>query len=125
MKTIPNIPFDFDNFRKGLEWFHQYGDCQCPQDHCPFGYGTCARDKGLKSCLECEDYLTCEKLKYIRETYPFVVDAYHRVQQVGLEAHLAEEEQRAQAGICMMVHLQHKHCKTLKIPPPPWLEERE
>lgn len=125
LKDIPEIPFDFDNFRKGLGWFFQYGDCKCPKEKCPFGYGKCAQEKGLKSCLECQEYLTCEKMKYVRETYPFVIDAYHRVQKVGLEKHLEEEEERAKAGICMMVHLQRKHCKSIKIPPPPWLEENK
>ena len=74
-------------------------------------------------CLECRDYLTCEKLKYVRETYPFVIDAYHRVKNVGLEKHLEEEEERAKAGVCMMVHLQNKYCKSIKLPLPPWMKE--
>ncbi|MCK4314022.1 hypothetical protein KAW04_04580, partial [Candidatus Bathyarchaeota archaeon] len=43
LKNIPEIPFDFDNFRKGLEWFHQYGNCKCAEEKCPFGYGKCAQ----------------------------------------------------------------------------------
>jgi hypothetical protein len=125
LKNIPNIPFDFDNFRKGLEWFHQYGDCTCPGKACSFGYGKCADKKGLDSCLECPEYLTCEQLTYIRETYPFVIDNYHRVQQVGLAKHLEEEEQRAKAGVCMMAHLQRMHCKSIKLPSPPWVKERK
>jgi hypothetical protein len=125
LKSIPEIPFDFDNFRKGLEWFHQYGDCTCAREECPFGYGKCVRENNLDSCLECEEYLTCEKLEYIRDTYPFVIDAYRRVQETGLRKHLEEEEERAKAGVCMMVHLQRKHCKSIEIPPPPWLKEHK
>ncbi len=61
----------------------------------------------------------------MRETYPFVIDAYHRVQKVGLEKHFAEEDARAKAGICMMAHLQRKYCKTINLPPPPWMKEKK
>jgi hypothetical protein len=64
-------------------------------------------------------------LKYIRDTYPFVIDAYRRVQEAGLKKHLEEEEERAKAGVCMMAHLQRKHCRSLEVPPPPWLKEHK
>lgn len=108
--------FKFDEFRKGLEWFSA---AQCPG--CLNGGGApcenkkCAREKKLESCLLCADYLTCPHTKYHREWYPFVVDSYARVKQVGLQKHLEEEEQRARAGVDLMGHLERRCCKILKL----------
>ena len=108
--------FEFDQFRKGLEWF---SGAQCPT--CLKGGGApcenrkCAPRKGLQSCLLCNDYLTCKNTEYHRDIYPFVVDSYNRVKQVGLEKHLEEEEERAKAGIDMMGHLERRCCKAIKL----------
>ncbi len=109
--------FDFDEFRKGLEWF---SDSRCPM--CLKGGGNptcpnrkCGTDKGLKSCLECADYLTCKATTYQREVYPFVIENYRRVSEVGLEQHLKEERERAKAGVSLMSHLERKCCKVVKL----------
>ncbi len=109
--------FSFDEFRKGLEWF---SDSQCPM--CLKGGGApwcenrkCAGKKNLQSCLLCDDYLSCEKTVYQRDTYPFVVDNYHRVKKVGFEKHLEEEEERSKAGISLMSHLERRCCKVVKL----------
>ena len=108
--------FSFNEFRKGLEWFSQ---AQCRG--CLGGGGApcrnrgCAEGKGLRSCLECGDYLTCSHTEYVRDTYPFVVDYHRRVGEVGLERHLEEEEQRARAGVDLMGHLERRCCKTEKL----------
>ena len=108
--------FSYDEFRKGLEWF---SDSQCPM--CLNGGGApcpnrkCASEKSLQTCLSCDDYLTCKNTEYQRETYPFVVDNYNRVKQVGLQKHLEEEEQRAKAGVNLMGHLERKCCKVVKL----------
>lgn len=109
--------FDFDEFRKGLEWF---SDSQCPM--CLGGGGNpacpnrnCAKDKGLNNCLQCEGYCTCKGTSYQREVYPFVVDNYNRVKEVGLQQHLKEEDERAKAGVSLMSHLERKCCKVVKL----------
>jgi len=108
--------FSYDEFRKGLEWF---SDSQCPM--CLNGGGApcpnrkCASEKSLQTCLSCDDYLTCKNTEYQRETYPFVVDNYNRVKQVGLQKHLEEEEQRAKAGVDLMGHLERRCCKVVKL----------
>lgn len=75
----------------------------------------CAKEKELKSCLLCGDYLMCEKTEYQREWYPFVVDDYQRVKEVGFEKHLEEEEERSKAGVDLMGHLERKCCKAVKL----------
>ena len=108
--------FKFEEFRKGLEWFAQ---AQCPM--CLNGGGApcdnkrCAAEKRLASCLLCADYLTCEHTIYQRDRYPFVVENYERVKQVGLQKHLEEEEERARAGIDLMGHLERRCCKVAKL----------
>jgi len=104
--------FQFAEFRKGLEWF---ANAQCPM--CLNGGGApcenrkCAKQKGLESCLLCGDYLTCRHTEYHREWYPFVVDNYRRVGEVGLE----KEEERSRAGVSLMGHLERRCCKIVKL----------
>jgi len=108
--------FKFTEFRKGLEWFSQ---AQCPM--CLNGGGApcenrkCATAKKLDSCLLCSDYLICTHTTYQRSRYPFVVENYERVKQVGFQKHLEEEEQRAKAGVSLMSHLERKCCKVVKL----------
>ena len=108
--------FSFDEFRKGLEWF---SESQCPM--CQNGGGApcenrkCAPKKGLQSCLLCGDYLTCKNTEYQRDVYPFVVENYSRVKQVGFEKHLEEEDERARAGVGLMGHLERRCCKVVKL----------
>jgi len=81
--------FSFDEFRKGLEWFAQ---AQCPG--CLRGGGApcanrgCAKERELRSCLECNEYSGCKNTAYQREWYPFVLDNYNRVKSVELESTL-------------------------------------
>jgi len=106
--------FRFKEFRKGLEWF---ANAQCPM--CLNGGGApcenrkCAKQKGLDSCLLCEDYLGCKHTEYQREWYPFVIDNYRRVREVGFEKHL--EEERSRAGVDLMGHLERRCCKIVKL----------
>jgi transcription elongation factor Elf1 len=108
--------FSFGEFRKGLEWF---ASAQCPM--CLNGGGApcenkkCAKTKGLESCLLCDDYLTCKNTEYQLDYYPFVVDNYKRVKEVGFKKHLEEEEERAEAGVTLMGHLERRCCKNIKL----------
>ena len=105
--------FDFEDFRRGLEWFSH---AQCPG--CLAGGGPpkcrnrgCAHEKRLRSCLQCADFMSCSNTDYVRDFYPFVSDSYKRVKEVGLDKHLEEEELRARAGVDLMGHLERRCCK--------------
>jgi hypothetical protein len=108
--------FRFDEFRKGLEWF---SDAQCPM--CLHGGGApcqnrkCATGRELQSCLLCGDYLSCKETEYQREWYPFVVENYRHVGEVGFQEHLREEEERSKAGVDMMSHLNRMCCKVVRL----------
>jgi len=108
--------FNFDEFRKGFEWFSQ---AQCPM--CLNGGGApcenrkCASNKKLQSCLLCNEYLTCKNTEYQRDVYPFVIDNHNRVKQVGFEKYLEEEEEKTKAGIDLMGHLERRFCRVVKL----------
>jgi len=108
--------FSFKEFRKGLEWF---ATAQCPSCREMGGARCanrrCAQGRGLKSCLQCGDYLECEDTEYMRDTYPFVAEHHERVQQAGLERHLEEEKARAAAGVDLMGHLERRYCKVVPL----------
>ncbi len=107
---------NYSSFRRTLEWFAQ---AECPGCHqgggAPCLNRTCASEKKLRSCLECQEYLSCEKTGYVRDTYPFVTENYTRVRVVGLDAHNAEEEERASAGVDLMGHLERRYCKHIRL----------
>jgi hypothetical protein len=75
----------------------------------------CASEKKVESCLLCNDYLTCKNTEYQREWYPFVVENYNRVKEVGFQKHLEEEEGKARASIDLMSHLERRCCKVVKL----------
>jgi hypothetical protein len=105
--------FQFEEFRRGLEWF---ANAQCPM--CLNGGGApCENKKCAKdACMHlCDEYLTCKHTGYHRDWYPFVVDHYHRTREVGFETHLEEEEERSKAGVDLMGHLQRRCCKVVKL----------
>ena len=108
--------FNFDEFRKGFEWFSQ---AQCPM--CLNGGGApcenrkCASNKNLQSCLLCNEYITCKNTEYQRDVYPFVIDNHNRVKQVGFEKYLEEEEEKTKAGIDLMGHLERRFCRVVKL----------
>lgn len=108
--------FRFSDFRRGLEWF---ANNKCPM--CLNGGGKrcknkkCAKEKGMMSCLLCQEYLECENTEYQRETYPFVTDNYERVKEIGLEKHLEEESEKTKAGVDLMGHLERRCCKVVKL----------
>jgi hypothetical protein len=108
--------FKFQEFRKGLEWF---ANAQCPgclnSGGAPCENRKCAVAKKLESCLLCDEYLTCKHTEYHIEWYPFVVDNYKRVKEVGFEKHLEEEEERSLAGADLMGHLTRRCCKVVKL----------
>jgi len=108
--------FKFTEFRKGLEWFSQ---AQCPmclnEGGAPCENRKCATTKKLDSCLLCGDYLTCKNTVNQRSRYPFVVENFERVKQVGLQKHLEEEEERSKAGVSLMGHLERRCCKVVKL----------
>lgn len=98
-----SVNFSFEDFKKGLEWL--------TKDECPTCFKIpdpwcdvlkCEKAKRLQSCLLCEEFLECPSTDYHRDRYPFVIDHYKRVKEIGLEKHLEEERKKVQDGITLV-----------------------
>lgn len=97
-----DVDFSFEDLRKGLEWLTHETCPTCQQIKEPWcEVLKCEKARELKSCLRCKEFLNCPSTEYHRDRYPFVVDHYHRVKEVGLETHLKEEREKAQSGITL------------------------
>ncbi|MFX0116038.1 MAG: DUF3795 domain-containing protein [Candidatus Hodarchaeota archaeon] len=96
--------FNATEFRKGLEWFSEsYGCPTCLKIKEPWcEVRKCPKTMKFGSCLLCNNFLACSHTEYHRDRYPFVIDHYHLIHEVGLEAHLKEEELRAKKGISLI-----------------------
>jgi hypothetical protein len=78
--------FSFEDLRKGLECL--------TKDECPTCFNIkdpwcdvmkCDKAKELQSCLLGNEFLKCTSTEYHRDRYPFVIDHYKKVQEVGLK----------------------------------------
>ncbi len=93
--------FDWKDYRKGLDFFvESYGCPTCTklegEPWCEVLKCDKVREKG--SCLLCEEFPECPRTEYQRDRYPFVLERYERVKEIGFEGHLKEERERAEAG---------------------------
>jgi hypothetical protein len=67
------------------------GDPQCQ-------IRVCARERGLERCSRCSDFL-CQRIEALGGRYPTLVADNRRLQSVGLEQWLDEQEERARRGV--------------------------
>lgn len=95
--------FDWAEYRKGLEYFHEsYGCPTCLEIEEPWcEVMKCEKVEEVESCLLCGEYLDCPRTEYQRERYPFVIEHYKRVREVGFERLLEEERERARSGVLL------------------------
>lgn len=97
--------FGWADYRKGLDFFAEsYG---CPT--CTKLEGEpwcevlkCDKIREKVSCLLCEEFPECPRTEYQRDRYPFVLEHYERVKEVGFEGHLKEEREKAEAGTLLI-----------------------
>ena len=98
-----SVDFSFEDVRKGLEWLSKVECPSCVNIKEPWcEVMKCEKVQELKSCLKCEDFLTCPRTAYQRDRYPFVIKHYQRVKEVGLEKLFKEERKRAKEGITLI-----------------------
>ncbi|MBD3192988.1 MAG: DUF3795 domain-containing protein [Candidatus Heimdallarchaeota archaeon] len=98
-----DVGFDLTNFKTGLDWFINHSQCPgcnkikehwCDVQKCPK-----IKDNTVENCLLCEEFLTCPRTEYQRKRYPFVIDHYYRIKEIGFEKHLKEEQRKAEEGL--------------------------
>lgn len=64
----------------------------------PFcGIRKCARERGVDVCVDCQDY-PCHRIEAIAQGYPTLIADGKRMKQIGLDAWLAEQRERAATG---------------------------
>ena len=97
------VNFSFKDVREGLEWLTKDSCPTCRQIKEPWcEVLKCEKASKLQSCLLCEEFLDCPSTAYHRDRYPFVIENYNRVKEIGLEKHLAEERKKAKNGITLI-----------------------
>lgn len=97
------VDFSFDDLRNGLEWLSEANCPTCFEIEEPWcDVLKCEKAKKLKSCLLCDEFLNCPSTNYHRDRYPFVIEHYKRVKEIGLEKHFEEERKKAKEGITLI-----------------------
>ncbi len=76
--------------------------CSCREGRCgpPFcGIRKCAEGRGIDVCPTCAEY-PCARIQALARGYPTLLADGRRMQELGLEAWIAEQEARRRAGFC-------------------------
>jgi len=94
--TVPGFP-EFWGFLEGL---HAAGGCR----GCRAGGGfpqcqirVCARERDLELCSRCSDF-PCDHIEALGARYPTLIADNRRLQAIGLEQWLSEQQERARRG---------------------------
>ena len=95
---IPGLEDVFTDFWKGV---NRLADTPCPGCRAGGGYPgcairACAQERGMPACPQCADF-PCQRLEILRN-YPLLLADGRRMQQVGLERWMSEQELRAASG---------------------------
>jgi hypothetical protein len=78
----------------------QESTCSCREETCgaPFcAIRTCARERDVDVCAFCDDY-PCRRVEAIARGYPTLLADGRRMKDIGLEAWIEEQEERAETG---------------------------
>ena len=97
--------FNFKNFMKGLDYYINLNCPTCRKIEEPWcEVLKCEKiiSKKMRSCLECEEFLTCSRTEYQRKRYPIVIDYYNTVKEKGFDAYLKEETKKAKQGVSFL-----------------------
>ncbi len=57
----------------------------------------CARRRGIEVCVYCQDY-PCRRVEAIAKGYPTLIADGKRIRDIGMEAWIAEQQERAKTG---------------------------
>lgn len=95
----------FREFWSTLEFFSKM-DKSCPD--CRHGCGDpgciireCARERGIRLCSSCGDF-PCGHIQELAERYPNLIPDATRQREIGLNAWIAEQEERVEEGFCYL-----------------------
>jgi len=97
--------FDFKNFMKGIDWCINLNCPTCQKIEEPWcEVLKCEKiiSKKMRSCLECQDFLSCSRTEYHRKRYPIVIESYNTVKEKGFDVYLKEEIAKAKQGVTFL-----------------------
>ena len=58
----------------------------------------CAKQKGIEMCTQCREY-PCKLIQNLAEHYPTLIQDGKRLQKIGLEKWVKEQDERAKRGV--------------------------
>jgi len=104
--------FNFDDLMKGLSWFANSG---CPG--CLEGGGmplcevrVCCLQRKLKNCYFCDEFASCQKLSYQKETYN-IGGNYESIREIGYINWLKEQERKTGENFDNIEYLEKRRSK--------------
>jgi hypothetical protein len=97
--------FDFKNFMKGIDYYINLKCETCHKAEEPWcEVLKCEKiiSKEMRSCLECQEFLSCSRTEYQRNRYPIVIEYYNTVKEKGFEVYLKEGTENAKQGVTFL-----------------------
>ena len=96
------IPEMKDTFPPFWQFLQKLVDLDCT---CRTGGGPpdckirqCAKEKSIEICTQCEEY-PCKLIQTLAEHYPTIIQDGKRLQKIGLESWVKEQEKRAKRDV--------------------------
>lgn len=91
-----SVDFSFEDLRKNLNWLTKEKCLTCFHiEELWCDMLKCEKAKRLQNCLIYDEFLQCPSIEYHRDRYPFLIEHFNRVKEIGLEKHPEKERIKA------------------------------
>jgi hypothetical protein len=96
---VPEMKNTFPTFWQFLQRLINL-DCMCRTGGGPpdCKIRQCAKQKDIEICIQCKEY-PCKLIQNLAEHYPTVIQDGKRLQKIGLEKWVKEQEERVKRGV--------------------------
>jgi len=96
---VPEMKEAFPPFWQFLQKLAEF-DCTCRTSGGPpdCKIRQCAKQKSIEVCTQCKEY-PCTLIQALAEHYPTIIQDGKRLQKIGLEKWVKEQEERARRGV--------------------------
>jgi hypothetical protein len=95
--TVPGFT-EFWDFVENLETSGACAGCRAGGGYPECAIRLCAQQRGLALCSDCPDF-ACQHIEALAARYPTLIADNRRLQAVGLDLWLAEQDERARRGV--------------------------
>ena len=96
------IDFDFNNLIQGLDYFSGMEECSCRGQEstwCEVRKCPKIQQGDIDNCLICEEFAECAHTDYVRNRYSYLFDHVKKIQDIGLDKFLEEQERKSKEGV--------------------------